>query len=515
MLGARTVGATFDLLSNLTALKQAGLGKEELFVEWQGLPQPPTVTLPGGMQGRTVDVMVDYVRQLAQQSLTSFTRVTNYTLAPVEIGSVDLCLAETGRRSPMSQFEWACVSGHVSALVNARDGTGDLAHFEDKYIEAKLVSEVLVPAGRVVFNTVAQSRCPTVDLDGDPRIEASGPCQAQSVVDFIKFYEACAIESAHLAADCRNRVLGNVDTCADFEAHNCRVKELTLSNGQRVTCSEQGMAAAMADMVPWVVNPPFMPLPPFDPPTVMLVDESVTTLPFTPLTHLCAITGVRGGLHEADFSVANIANEWQVSVRSNNADPAFKPQVEVTCSAWENFYFHNGGSHSVTPTYFYPMPAGNELGVSVPTGFAGFPILSGVMTYLDEPKTSVLFDGAVHSVDLFPFVSVSPSGTMFSVSATAPASGPPSGGEITTTTTTTRGVNAGFIFPARLLNRLARPLPSGNFCFVTGLNGRYFNTSDWSRIDGSDGFVTLRVSTPRDKDRNPGITVQCAAFDHP
>jgi hypothetical protein len=51
------------------------------------------------------------------------------------------------------------------------------------------------------------------------------------------------------------------------------------------------------------------------------------------------------------------------------------------------------------------------------------------------------------------------------------------------------------------------------FCYLTGLSGRYFNTSDAVRISTSEGFSTLIVSTPLAKDRNPGAVVQCAQFD--
>ncbi|MFT3713546.1 MAG: hypothetical protein QM817_38305 [Archangium sp.] len=521
MLGARTVGATFDLRSNLTELKNQGLDGEELLVEWQGLLAPGTTSLAGGGTGRTVGLMLEYLDQVAQQSSLSFSRVTHYTLSPITIDEVDMCLGVGSRQSSLDQGEWACVYDHLSELVDARDGTGDLAHFEDKYLEARLVNDVLVPAGRVVFNTVPQSRCPNVDADGDPRFEASGPCQAKLVEAFVGFFEACAAESKQLASECRNNVLPNIQSCADFEKDKCKAAELMLSNGTVVTCSEAGMAAAMADMVPWVVNPPFQTAPPFEQPMVFLVDSSTTSLPVTPQTHFCAITGIRGALHEAEFNVGNSGGtEWMVRISDPNPNPGYRPQLEVTCSAWTNFYFANGGSHTVSETYWYMMPIGNFPAAWSFVNDPGFPFLSGAVHYLDEAQTMVRTmapnglprgspRGTAESADLFPLVSVDAWATTFAVSSRLPASGPPSGGEITTR----EGRHAGFEYPFRNLNFVSAPLPSGQFCFATGINGRYFSTADWTRIDNSDGFTTLVSSTPLAKDRNPGMTVQCAAFD--
>jgi hypothetical protein len=273
------------------------------------------------------------------------------------------------------------------------DGTGELAHFQDKYIEAKLVSQVLVPAGRVIFNTVAQSRCPGVDLDGDPNFERSGPCQAKSVADFVAFYEACVTSSAAVLTDCRNDVLESIETCRDFEARDCTQRELTLSSGVSVTCSEVGMAAAMADMVPWRVVAPANVLSPvpgvFEPPSVVSVEDSVV-LAVPPTSHFCAITGVRGALHGANFSVENFGTEWRVIISDVPPEAGRKPQFEITCSAWSNFSYVNFGGAWVSQTEFVSdIPALNGAGSSVQAPVHGTPFLAGVWGYLDEPQTEV------------------------------------------------------------------------------------------------------------------------------
>lgn len=528
-LGARTVGATFDLLANLNSLRSQGLGKEEVFLEMAGLPLTPAlVTLPDGRPGFTVDSTVEYLTEVSRLNASSFAHVTDYTFTRFAVSQVDLCLAQTGRQSALPEDEWACVHGHLSELADARDGTGEVAHFEDKYVEAKLVSE-LVADGRVVFNTVPQSRCPGIDLDGDPLFETSGPCQAKSVDDFVKFFEACAVQSAAVLTDCRNDVLETVATCGAFEAKRCMAPELRLSSGVTVTCSEAGMAAAMADMVPWQVNPPYKAVVPlhFQPPETLLVDASMSgvDLSFPTSSHFCAITGIRGALHEADFDVTGTsAGTWQVFMNQPQAPADRRIQLEVTCTAWENFYFYNQGSHAPVASWGFGVPQGdNSLGTRSLL-LHGPTALSGVWNYLDEPQTNIHITNpsaagspTVFVKDLFP--GANPSLVMytpFSIQANPPLSGAAAGGSLTSGDPGRLSpLRAGFVFPSRDTKDLANQLPNNAFCFLVGLNGRYFNTSDWTRVERSDGTAAVRSSTPLTKDRNPGIVVQCASYDQP
>lgn len=75
------------------------------------------------------------------------------------------------------------------------------------------------------------------------------------------------------------------------------------------------------------------------------------------------------------------------------------------------------------------------------------------------------------------------------------------------------GKRAFMNYTTRSTQHLASALDANSFCFFTGLEGRYFNTSDSAHIDVHDGLTTLRIMTPLKKDRNPGATVQCVQFD--
>ncbi len=96
-----------------------------------------------------------------------------------------------------------------------------------------------------------------------------------------------------------------------------------------------------------------------------------------------------------------------------------------------------------------------------------------------------------------------------------PAGGSPAGTLYETTPDRENGVRAGLKVSGRNAQNLATALPSDNFCFLTGVAGRFHNESDAVFIDRNDGRQTLRAPTPFSKDRNPGGVAQCVQLDRP
>ncbi len=274
LFGATTVGATLDPVASLQALLSQGFDSEMLVVETSGMPsQPSTVVLPSGGRGMTVHAALEYFKRLTFSAVTSFPQVVDYTTRRYDMRHVDLCLAETGRASTVGEDEWACVHNHLTDLVESRDGVGNAYEQWQRYVAHKHAYEHYRTEGRLVFATVPQSRC-AGDFDGDSNFETSGPCQEELLLSFVKFYEACSEGSTRRLSDCRNDVLGTVNTCADFEAKDCRLPEYSLSNGHTVTCDESGVNAALADVVGYQVRPPFTPQtpPPGSPPQVTVFE---------------------------------------------------------------------------------------------------------------------------------------------------------------------------------------------------------------------------------------------------
>lgn len=525
MFGARTVGATLDPLVNLAALSAQGLGKEEVFIETLGVPFAPTpVALPRGGTGFTVDSTRAYFLALAQNNVNSFSRVVDYSMVRFSTTDIDLCLAETRRQSALDDRDWVCVGDHIDQLADARDGEGDLGHLRDQYELHRLALNEQLPAGRVVFNTVPQARC-QVDLDGDPELERSGPCQEQALTDFVKFFENCALLSSRKVTECRSTVLPDVLTCRDFEGAGCLPVQATLSDGTVVGCDEAGVNAALGDVIPYQVRPPFTPQTPptgFTPPLVLQFGEMSVATPIAGVsaaTDLCGITGVSGGLHESNASVwVDSAGEWLVINESTLADRDRKASIEVTCVKLENFFYLNGGSAPSVPTtkVVHTVPLANGAKPYEQYVFdQGNPMLSGWNDYLDEPTTSIYLNnpdstglGRYFGRDLFPLVSTWPSVTSFSINANAPRSGLEAGGSLVDVSQT-----SGYWAYGNSSSGTSIGLRLDAFCYFVGLSGRYFNVSDSARITTSDGFKQLSVSTPLNKDRNPGAKVQCAYFD--
>ncbi|MDP1830249.1 MAG: hypothetical protein Q8L48_43695 [Archangium sp.] len=525
MFGARTFGATLDPQVNLATLKAQGLGQEEVFIEAAGVPFGPTqVTLPSGNPGFSVESALSYLADLARANVGSFPRVVDYSMARYSVADIDSCLAFTGRQSALPEAEWACVYDRLTELADTRDGEGDLAHLRDRYEVHRLaLTEQL---SRVVFNTVPQSRC-AVDTDGDPALEKSGPCQEQALRDFVKFFEACTVRSAEVLAECRNPVLADVLSCAAFEAKGCKLPQTTLSDGSVVTCDEAGVNAALADVIPYQVLPPFSPPPPpstFVPPLVLQFGETGGPIQIpgvSTTTDLCGITAMSGGLHGSVAMLEAWSPDWMVWVQADSKDRDRQVSIEVTCVKFENFHHLNGGTHAFTESRLTSnIPAANggpphEQYLLDP----GNPMLGGFWGYLDEPSTAMQVTnpdwtgfGKYVARDLFPFASTRPVLMAYSITANPPQSGQDPGGTLMDPNRSS-GKAAFIELSNRLANNMSAPLKSNAFCYLVGVSGRYFNTSDSVRISTSDGFTTLSVSTPLFRDRNPGAIAQCALFD--
>jgi hypothetical protein len=526
MLGARTFGATLDPLTSLLALEAKGLGREEVFIEASGVPfEPREVTLPSGQAGFTVESAREYLEKLAQANVGWFAAVTDYSMARYEVSDVDSCLALTGRQSALPEAEWACVAGHITALSDVRDGAGDLAFLKDRYEVHKLA--LTEQASRLTFNTVPQSRC-AVDADGDPDLERSGPCQEEALQNFVKFYEACTERSAQVLSECRDRVLPQTQSCAAFEASGCVLPTMRLSNGTVVTCDEAGVNAALADVVPYQVHPPFSPAPApgtFQPPLVLqfsLPTRRARKIPsVSTATDLCGITGVSGGLHRSSATVEAWGPDWMVTLSPGSPDPDKQVSLEVTCVKGSNFHYLNGGSYAVTDSRATFMPDLNGSGHTESLLDPGNPMLGGWINYLDEPATTLYVTnpdstgfGQFFGKDLFPFVSTEPILLAYTIQANAPRSGAQPGGSLMDPALGQPSNTSAYIeLTNRSPSRMSVPLRPNSFCYLTGLSGRYFNSSDSARINTSDGFTTLAVTTPLTKDRNPGAIAQCVLFD--
>ena len=530
MLGARTFGATLDPRLNLATLKSQGLGPEEVFIEAAGVPFGPSkVTLPAGYPGFTVESALEYLDALARANVGSFPRVVDYSMASYSVANIDSCLAYTGQQSALPEAEWACVYDHLTELADGRDGAGDLAHLNDRYEVHRMALMDQLPAGRVVFNTVLQSRC-AVDADGDPDLEKSGPCQEQALRDFVKFFEACTTRSAQVLRECRVDVLGEVLSCADFEAKDCRLPQTTLSDGTVVTCDEAGVNAALADVIPYQVLPPFTPPPApgrFVPPLVLQFGDTggrIARIPgVSTTTDLCGLTAVSGGLHLSHAGLEAWGPDWVIGVGAATTDRDRQVSVEVTCVKFENFHYLNGGSHAFSDSRF-------NSNIPVLNGGSAFeeylldpgnPILGGWYFYLDEPSSTMQVTnpdwtgfGKYVSRDLFPLISTHPILMAYSIKGNPPLSGLAPGGTLMDTTPEGFRQNGPCpVSPALVCEHWRRSLQRNSFCYLTGVSGRYFNTSDSARISISDGLTTLIVSTPLLKDRNPGAIAQCVSFD--
>ncbi len=526
MLGARTVGATLDPQVNLATLKAQGLGKEEVFIEASGVPFGPTpVPLPNGNQGHTVASAHSYLKALAQTNVSSFPQVVDYSLARYSVADIDSCLSFTGRQSALDQREWTCVDDRLTELAATRDGEGDLAHLQDRFELHRLALTVQLPANRVVFNTVSQSRC-SIDADGDPALESSGPCQEQALRDFVKFFEACTVRSAEVLTECRKNVLGDVLSCAAFEAKDCKLPQMALSDGTVVTCDEAGVNAALADVIPYQVLPPFTPHPApggtFVAPLVLQFGETggpINIPGVSTKTDLCGITAVTGGLHESFTTVEAWGLDWIVWIEAKSPDRDKQISLEVTCVKFENFYHLNGGTHSFLGSRATPIPVANGAGHLEYLRQQGNPMLLGWLGYLDEPASTMQVTnpdstgfGKYVSRDLFPFSSTEPILAAYSIQSNRPQSGLAPGGTLMDPTQGS-GRRAFIELSNRSAADMSQPLIDNAFCYLVGFSGRYFNTNDSVRISTSDGFTTLTVSTPLAKDRNPGAIAQCAIFD--
>jgi hypothetical protein len=377
---------------------------------------------------------------------------------------------------------------------------------------------------RVVFNTVPQSRC-AVDADGDPALEKSGPCQEQALRDFVKFFEACTVKSADALSECRDPVLADVLSCSAFEAKGCTLPQMTLSNGTVVSCDEEGVLAALADVIPYQVLPPFTPTPPpgtFVPPLVMQFGPTrAFTVPGVSTgTDLCGITAVSGGLHESQASVETWGPDWVVIVSPLSPDRDKQVSIEVTCVKFENFHHLNGGTHTVSGNMVSVIPWFNGAGHTEFLRAQGNPVLVGWFGYIDHSLTDIQVTnpdatgfGLYNGTDSFPFASTNPLVVAYSIQANPPRSGADPGGTLMNPTPGQASGKRAFLGMSRSPDTMSVPLLSNAFCYLTGLSGRYFNTSDSVRISTSDGFSTLSVSSPLTKDRNPGAIAQCAQFD--
>jgi len=527
MLGARRLGATVDPLANLTALEAKGLGREEVFVEASSsFPlRPKLVPLPNGQLGYTVESAREFLEELARVNVTWFAEVTDYSLAPYTVAEADTCLAVTGQRSTLTEPEWSCVENRITELADLRDGAGDLAFLQDRYELHKLALNE--QSSRLTFSTVPQSQC-AVDADGDPDLERSGPCQLATLEHFVKFYEECTDRSAQTLGHCREQVLPQTQSCSDFEASGCTPPKMTLSNGTVVKCDEAGINAALADVVPYEVTPPFTPATTpgtFVPPLVMQFRADSMIIRQIPgvstATDLCGITGVSGGLGSASLTVEAWGPDWMVMVIDLNTDPDKRASLEVTCVKFSNFYHLNGGSHSISDSSSTPVPDLNGSGYSTTLHAPGNPVFGGWLSYLDEPATTLFVTnpdssgfGKLFSTDLFPFASSTVYPFTYTLQTNQPRSGRSAGGSLMDPTT---GKLSNLSASIELTNRspanMSRALSNDAFCYLTGISGRFFNSSDSVRISTSNGFTTLTVTTPLTKDRNPGAIAQCALFD--
>lgn len=520
MLGAATVGSTFDPLANLEALFNQGLGAEQLVLESFGMPvQAPTTTLPSGLTVISVRDALIYFKDVAGTNSQLFQRTVDHTTRQYTHEEVAMCL---GQAPAVSREDWVCIQNTLSALVELRDGVGESAFQRNQYEQHKLALQELVPDGRVVFNTVPQRRCATDD-DGDPNLEASGPCQVKLLEQFIAFYEGCTTNSATRVMACRNE-LDQVSSCADFESKGCTLPKLTLSNGQSVSCDENGINAALNDVVGYSVRPPFTPQTSAAPVVSVFEfnDSNQGLIPgVTTATHFCGLSGIRGGLHEASFGVApNSSGEWRATVNTAVGGYDKRVSLEVSCVEWSAFTRHSGGRAEWGSSHFIWTGT---------TGFTnGFIDEAGVYTllhmqhYLSEPQTSYWLEElrrdsiSFFADEAFPFAASGATVGVAMIEGGTPSSGAAPAGTIAVPSNRLRfyGAFAQIDYATRDTTTSAVALSDSDvFCFVTGVSGHFYSASDSIHVDRSDGRITLVSTTPINKDRNPGAQVQCVRFD--
>lgn len=525
--GAKATNASVEAEVAFSNLFSLGYGQEEVFIESSGLPFPPTPeTLPSGQVAFTIKSALDYLKDVSQAANQggSFARVIGYSMERQTVPHMDICLGQTGRNTSMSDTEWVCMYDTLTELAENRDGSGDREFLADEYERHRLAAESYLPDNRLVFNTVPQSRCQTDD-DGDPDLERSGKCQIEALTAFVNFYKKCQDSSSLMLMKCRSNVLGTVDKCVDFSA-DCALPFATLSDGTVVACDEAGLNASLAEVIPYTVNPPFMGPPPgahFSPPLVLEFTETpARPIPgVSPATHMCGITGVRGGLHESTTWVApTTANDWTVKVQSAVPDRDKAVSVTVTCVNLENFVYVNGYADTpilpTSETVVVPALNGGPNPYRGVLGNPGNTSLLGWTTYLSEPQTSLMVTdptatgfGDYLGFDLFPFESPNAMIGTFSVLAKPSSTGLAGGSIAYPFGQKTVGLSHSNRQPLFVSASLA----DDSFCYLTGLKGSFFNINDSVGISTSDGMTTLISFTPLAKDRNPGAQVQCILFD--
>ncbi|MGV3625149.1 MAG: hypothetical protein ACO1OB_30295 [Archangium sp.] len=524
MLGAAAVGATFDPIGNLRSLYEQGLGSEQLVIETFGMPlAPPSTALPSGVQVISVRDAYAYLKDVWSQPYQNFTRTVSHEPRAYVLSDIEACL---DRPTGLAVDDWQCIRENLSSLIELRDGVAQTAFEQAQYEQHKLALERYLSAGRVVFATVPQSRCPGQDDDGDPDFEKSGACQAKLLDGFIQFYERCTNEASISVDKCRApAVLGHVSSCRDFTDQGCGVPEWRLSNGQTVKCDSGGLSAALGDVVRYDVRPPFTPQTSPAPVVEIFQFSDARQGPVrthTTATHFCAVTGVSGALHEATFGVVPLSNgAWHAFVGSAQNDPSTAVILEVSCVEWSAFTRFSGGTARwVTDRRLHPTNGRTTGAFAGPGAFT----LSGMELYLSEPQTTnVLEDFSGGSFflwtdDAFPFASSVVTVGHALIEGGRTASGAPPAGTVTipTINSTAYGVSAQIDYVTRDAVNMAADLSSTNaFCFFTGVSGHFYNRTDRAWVDRSDGRRTLRTATPLIKDRNPGAQAQCVLFDSP
>lgn len=533
-LGVKTPNVNIDAMVSLEELSKAGYGDEEIFIETSGIPLLPTPA--GAADGGTrftVDSAVRYLRDVASGAtpLANYARVIRYELQRQTISDIDRCLSATNRRAPYDDTEFACVYDTMTTLLDTRNGAGDQTELAAEYAQHMLALKEYLPDGRLQFSTVPQSRCST-DQDGDPLLETGGDCAVRSLEAFVQFYESCQVASDKMLEDCRENVLGDHTECAGFQT-KCTMPTATLDNGAVVQCDTDGLNAALAQVIDYRVNPPFLSQPPgahFQKPQVLsFTNTPPRAIPnVTVDKHVCGITGVRGGLHESSVSVFPDAftNEWIVSVRDSTPAPSKAIALEVTCTAIENFWFVHGPAFQPDIPNFHiitPPALNGGLAIRHPVLNKGNSALLGWGPYMSEPQTQLwvtrpLSTGFAEffSRDLFPLESARASvGTWF---FEANPGNSMVGG---TSLSSVMGFAPGAVtsdlaetdYATRSTAKVSLPLPNDAFCYLTGVSGAWFNTSDAVRVELSDEMAALVTYTPLNKDRNPGARVECLFYD--